>query len=48
MNPVLFPGSGSGVIVLEPDKIEIADKKYFILNFRPLNSGLRVLCRAVV
>ena len=29
-------------------KLKLQIKKYFILNFRPLNSGLRVLCRAVV
>ena len=48
MDPELFLGYGSGIIVPDPDpaKNEWGDRvnKNFISNFRPMNSGLCVVC----
>ena len=42
MDPELLPGSGSGIIVPDPNSAKMKEqiKKYLIFNFRPLNSGL--------
>ena len=40
MDPELFPGSGSGIIVPDPAKNERTDKYKLISNLRPVNSGL--------
>ena len=43
MDPELFPGSESGIIVPDPAKLEEQKNKILIYNFRPVNSGLCVL-----
>ena len=52
MGPELFPGSGSGIIVPDPDpakKMKEEITKNLNSNFRPVNYGLCLLnCRTVL